>query len=124
MLDAVTLTRRALAVALGSSWHWLLAPQGTALPFGVYQSQDGGGRPLIYVGDLAWSGLIVLRACATSQAGAETLLASGAAALASLAAPAGYALRCRPERPIVIPPAGGIWYAAYLYRVDLTRSIP
>lgn len=129
--DAISLVRPALYAALcpltaayngHPRCYWLVAEQGAPLPLLVVQSQDGGGADASLLGLGGWAGLITVKALASSLAAAETLLAGVPAAMAALAAPEDFTIRATFVRPLVLPPADGVWQAGQIYRVQLYRS--
>lgn len=134
IIESLRLVRSAIRPALlalsnGAGVYWLQANEGAAYPFVVFQSQDGGGQDEHAVGALNWSGLITVKALAKAgngttnpQAAAEALMEAVAPGMASLSSPAGYVIGARHVRPIVLPPADGVWQAAHQWRVRLERT--
>jgi hypothetical protein len=118
--DAVPKIRTALYSALSpvGAAYWLQAPEGAALPFLVYQAQDGGGLDDPYLNSAGWSGLYTIRALAASPSAAETLLSGVPAAIAGLSV-SGYSSRVRFMRSLVLPPENGTHTAALVYEVEL-----
>lgn len=121
--SALEIVRTAVYTALDAlatnDVYWTQAPEGAALPLVIFQSQDAGGISVKNVGDLGWSGLITVRALATSQSAAESLMETIASGMESLSAPTGYTLTTEYERPIFIPPADGVWQTGHQWRVTL-----
>jgi hypothetical protein len=93
--------------------------QPVVLPYLIVQSQDNGGTAAKTVGELAWSGLVTVRALAAHLAYAEALIGVVAPGMASLRA-AGYSITVAYERPIVLPPQGGVWQAAHQWRIAIS----
>lgn len=127
ILDSLTLARfvivPALKVLSGSAGvYWTQAPQGTARPYVIVQSQDAGGVSVPRLGSQGWSGLITVKAIADSLQAAEALLAAVAPAMQSLSAPSGYDLSVTFVRPVAIPPDGAIWQAGLIWDVQLERE--
>ncbi len=120
--DAVPKVRTALYSALSpvGAAYWLQAPEGAALPFLVYQAQDGGGQDDSYLNSAGWSGLYTIRALANSPSAAETLLAGVPAALAGLTV-SGYSARARFVRSLVLPPDNGTHTAALVYEIEVLQ---
>jgi len=114
----------AIKVLAGSAGvYWTLAPQGTARPYCVLQSQDQGGISTPRLGSLGWSGLITVKAIADSLQAAETLLALVAPAMDGLSAPASYDLSVRFVRPLALPvDEDGVWQAGLIWEVILERE--
>jgi hypothetical protein len=129
IIPALEIVRKSIYTALDalttSGVYWLQSPESAALPLVIFQSQDLGGDSVKRVGDIAWSGLVTVRALATSQGAAETLMNAIAPGMASLAVPIaypGYTISTEYERPIVIPPADGVWQSSHQWRVTLGYS--
>lgn len=131
--SAIRLVRFAITPALvalagGRGVYWLQAPEGATLPYVIVQSQDAGGRAEPHLSALGWSGLITVKALAASngsgnaQANAETLMEAVAPGMDNLTAPALYDLSAIYERPIVVPPAEGVWQCGHVWRVTLERE--
>lgn len=131
--SAIRLVRFAIVPALaalsgGKGVYWLQAPEGTAFPFVVVQSQDAGGVSNPNLGSLGWTGLITVKALAdangsgNAQALAESLMEAVAPGMDNLTAPALYDLSVAYVRPVVIPPDSGVWQAAHIWRVNLERE--
>jgi hypothetical protein len=124
--EAIEKLRAAIYTALSplaapSGVYWLQAAQTATLPFVIMQSQDAGGKAVKHLGDYAWEGLVTVKALATSQSAAATLLAAVIPGMASLTS-SGYTFLVEHERPIVIPPdVNGVWQAAQLYRVGIYK---
>jgi hypothetical protein len=120
--DAIYILRKAIYEALdpltASGIFWFQAAQGAALPFAIYQSQDLGGSAEKAVGKVWWRGLVTLRALATSQSAAETLMTAIRPGMASLAF-TGYSIQATYDRPIVIPPDDGVWQTAHSFLVEI-----
>jgi hypothetical protein len=124
--NAVYLVRKAISDALDplttSPVSWAQADEDIEPPFVIYQSQDAGGRAEKRLNELGWSGLITVKAIATNQGAAETLMNAVAPGMASLSS-AGYTIGAEYERPIVIPPdESGRWTAAHQWRVYLEAA--
>jgi hypothetical protein len=133
IIESIRLVRFAIVPALaalagGKGVYWLQASEGTAYPFVIVQSQDGGGQDTRAVGAIAWSGLITVKALAkangsgNAQAEAEALMEQIAPGMANLSAQAGFVIGARHMRPIVLAPLDGVWQAAHLWRVTLERT--
>jgi hypothetical protein len=137
--DAITAALGAL-VPVGAAW-WDAAPASEKLvsrlraaitpltgvtPLAcayVAQHQDGGGRPVRYVADEGWAGLVVVRVLSATDAGARAGLALAVGAMAALSSPAGYALSARWDRPISVPrDPDGIYTRAGQWRVSIERT--
>ena len=103
--------------------YWTLAPQGTARPYCIIQSQDQGGISTPRLGSLGWSGLITVKAVADSLSAAETLLAAVAPAMGTLVAPTSYDLSVRFVRPLALPvDADNVWQAGLIFELQLERE--
>lgn len=113
--------KAALQPLTATGVYWQRADQGVALPYIVYQSQDLGGQAVGTVGELAWSGLVTVKALATNQSAAELLIAAVAPGMEALIY-AGYSISARYVRPVVIPPDGDTWQAAHQWRVGITGA--
>lgn len=133
IIEAIRLVRFAITPALaarsgGKGVYWLQAPEGTAYPFVVVQSQDNGGEGTPRLNSLGWSGLITVKTLAqtngsgNAQASAEALMEAVAPGMDNLTAPAGYDLSVAYDRPVVIPPLDGVWQCAHIWRVTLERE--
>ena len=132
--SAIQLVRFALVAALDplttAGVYWLQAPEGATLPYCIIQSQDLGGRAEPHLGALGWSGLITVKALASSQgsangntqAAAEAIMAAVAPGMDAIVAPTGYDIAVAYSRPIVVPPLSGIWQSGHLWRVILERE--
>lgn len=120
--DAVHIVRKAIFEALDplttAGVYWQRAAQGVALPFVVYQSQDGGGAADKRLNMLGWQGLFTIKALASSQSAAETLMLLVAPGMTSLSA-TGYSISAEYERPIVLPPDADVWQCCHQWRVFL-----
>ena len=113
---------RALTALTTRGVFWKQATQGYALPFVIYQSPDGGGRAEKSVGDLDWSGLIMVRALADNQSAAEQLMTAVAGGMAALSAP-GYTITVTYGQPRDLPiTPSGAWQAAHEWRISISRS--
>lgn len=126
IFDAIKLVRAAIFAALDplttAPVSWAQAPQGVDPPFVVYQSQDAGGRAEKHLNALGWSGLITVKAIATSQSAAETLMSAVAPGMNSLTS-VGYNIFAEYMQPIVIPPDDtGRWTTAHQWRVYLEAA--
>ena len=124
--NALNLVRKAIFEALDplttAPIYWQQAAQGQALPLVVYQSQDGGGSAEKHLNAIGWEGLITVKALASNQSAAETLINMVAPGMASLSS-TGYTVCAEYERPVVIPPdAAGVWQAAHQWRVYLEAA--
>ncbi|HEU4327381.1 MAG TPA: hypothetical protein VFS21_29860 [Roseiflexaceae bacterium] len=127
ILDAIELMRRAVAPALaagGGRVRWLVDDDPTGdLPVLVFQSQDAGGGQTETVGAIGWSGLVLIKGLGRNQNEAAAALAAALDGLATIAAPAGYAIRATPRRPgPPLPPVDGVWTASYLYKIEIERG--
>jgi len=127
ILDSITLVRFAVVPALkalsgAAGVYWTLAPQGTARPYVIVQSQDAGGVSVPRLGSLGWSGLITVKAVADSLQAAEALLALIAPGMQGLAAPTNYDLSVQFVRPVTIPPDCSVWQAGLIWDVQLERE--
>jgi hypothetical protein len=84
------------------------------------QHQDGGGQPSPFVGARFWTGLVLVKVFARTQASAQEGINQAHAAMLDMTSPAGYSLSARVERPIDLPreitPR-----RALLYRVTVRR---
>ncbi len=131
--SALRLVRFAIVPALsarsgGKGVYWLQAPENTAFPFVVVQSQDAGGLANPNLGSLGWTGLITVKTLANAngsgnaQALAESLMEAVAPGMDNLTAPAGFDLSVNYSRPVVIPPSEGVWQCAHVWRVNLERQ--
>lgn len=124
--SAIRLVRFSIVAALSArttrSVWWLQAPQTAVRPLLTAQSQDAGGRAERQIGALDWSGLIVVKAIADTLGAAEALMASVAPGMDALTTQAGYSITAIYDRPVVIPPDGGVWQAAHQWRVSINRS--
>lgn len=122
IFNAIYLVRNAVFDALDplttAGVYWQQAVQTATLPYVIYQSQDGGGSADKKLNALGWQGLVTVRALASSQSAAETLMTAVAPGMASLSA-SGYGIMAEYERPIVLPPANGVWQCCHQWRVFL-----
>ena len=120
--DAIHIVRRAVFEALDplttAGVYWQQAAQGAALPFVIYQSQDGGGSANKRLSNLGWQGLITVKALAANQSAAETLMLAVSPGMGALSA-TGYSISAEYERPIVLPPQDGVWQCCHQWRVFL-----
>ncbi len=112
---------QALAARTGRGVYWLEAPGTAVRPFVVFQSQDAGGRSERAIGDLGWSGLVVVKAIADTAGAAEQLMEAIAPGMDALATP-GYSISALHDKPIVIPPDGNVHQSAHQWRISLHRS--
>jgi hypothetical protein len=124
--DAIKLVRAAIFTALDPLTavpiYWQLAAEGVEPPFVVYFSQDNGGRAEKHLNALGWSGLVTVKAIATSQGAAETLMLAVAPGMANLAS-GGYLLMAEYMQPVVIPvDADGRWQCCHQWRVFLEAA--
>lgn len=126
LTEAIPVLRRAIAAALKPlaaphGVYWLQAQQGAARPFVIFQSQDGGGRDVTYLGDYAWEGLVTIKALADSQSAAETLLDVVLPGMGSLTT-TGYSFFVERVRPLVLSPdVDGVWQSCGIYRVGIYK---
>lgn len=132
LVDAMPAVRAALlgwlGPLVGGRAYWAQSPTpATARPLIVIQSQDGGGAPVPFVGQVGWGGLIVVRCIVDAAAGGlaaaealsrqvETAVPAGATLTVAAAS---YAATFTLDRPVAVPPAADAWTAALRYRVQL-----
>jgi hypothetical protein len=120
--NAITVLRFAVAAALtpltSAGVYWLRADQDVPLPYVIFQSQDLGGKAVERVGELSWEGLVTVRALASDQGAADTLMGAIVGGMATLSY-AGHTITARYVRPIVIPPDGDTWQSAHQWRVHI-----
>lgn len=126
IITAITIVRFAVVGALDplttAGVYWLEAPEGAVLPFVVCQSQDQGGRGEARLSSLGWSGLITVKALATTLSAAETLMAAVAPGMGALVAPTNYDMSVSYVRPVVLPPSDGIWQIGHQWLVSVERE--
>lgn len=129
LLDALPAVRTAMEGWYGplveGRAFWTQAPvAGTKRPLIVFQSQDGGGEPVPFIGAVGWSGLILVR-CIADRAAGGLASAEALRRLVAAATPAGatltvdaatYAATFTLDRPVAVPPAADAWTAALRYR--------
>ena len=111
---------------VGTVGQLLQLPAATSYRSRVYvaQHQDGGGMQDNRLASAGWSGLVVVR-CLSARADYAALgMALIVTALATLTAPAGYALHAQYDRPIAIPVVDTIATRAGQYRVTIRRWSP
>jgi hypothetical protein len=84
------------------------------------QHQDGGGAPSPFVGARFWTGLVLIKCFARLDTDARDGIALAHAAMLALAAPTGYAIFARLERPVDLP-REILPRRALLYRVSVRR---
>lgn len=122
---SVRLARNAIKAALQARTtrpvRWWRAFSSDTRPYVVIQSQDLGGRAEKRVGDIGWSGLIVVKAVGDLPDTAEQLMAAVAPGMEALSSP-GYTIRAEYDRPIALPPDGDTHSDAHQWRVSLHRS--
>lgn len=128
--SAIRLVRFCIVPALAAlasprGVYWLQAPEGTALPFVIVQSQDGGGQGEPSLSALGWSGLITVKTLANANGGgnaaatAEALMEAVAPGMEGLTPPVGYDLSVAYVRPIVVPPFEGVHQVGHVWRIRL-----
>jgi hypothetical protein len=100
--------------------YYQLAEQGAPLPFVVFQFQSDIGR-VDRIGGVGATALITLKALSDSASAARALLATAAPSLATLTA-TGYTLKARYVRSPIIPPIGGVYQSAHIYRLTIERN--
>lgn len=127
IITAVSLVRAMIVPALDALTPrpvgWWQAAQGSALPYIVCVSQDAGGVSTPRLNSQGWSGLITVKALATSIQAAEALYAAVAPGMASLVAPAGYDSSVRFVRPLALgPDTDNVWQACGIWEVLLERE--
>jgi len=123
ILDAMHILRTAIYQALdpltSAGVYWLQAQQSITLPYVIFQSQDGGGSSVKRIGDHGWSGLVTVRALATSQSAAEALYTTVAPGMDGLSY-VGYTIGVEFDRPLTIPPdVSGTWQTGGIWRVTI-----
>lgn len=74
----------------------------SAFPYGIYQSQDGGGKNDDYIGQNGWTGLITVRSIDTTQSGAWHKALLVAQALPTIDDPI-YDIQTTIKEPISLP---------------------
>lgn len=130
-IDAIPIVRAALYPKLAAieTTYWQQAERGAALPYLVFQSQDGGGDDASMLNLGGWSGLVTVKALSLSVeagggglAAAEALLSGVPTAFESLTQPSGYTIRAYLARPLTLPPLDDVHTAALIFRVDLYRT--
>jgi hypothetical protein len=128
ILDAeavlTTAIRDALAPLVGTyngrpKAYYQQAEQGAPLPYVVFQFQSDISR-MDWLSDTGATVLVTVKALAGSASAARTLLATVAPGMDSLT-DADYALTARYVRSPAIPPSGGVWQSAHIYRIRMER---
>lgn len=123
--SAITILRTAIVSALdlltARPVAWVEPLAADQLPYALAQSQDAGGASLTYIGAIDWTGLVVVRALATSLPAAEQLLDTLAPGMQTLSH-TGVAITTRYDRPLTIPPADGVYQAAHIWRVTISAQ--
>ena len=120
--DIETIIATAFATALsgvGVAAYYRLAPQGTALPYVVYQPQDAY-RPRDVVGNRFGSALILVKALHSTASGARSLLATAHTGIAAGLTYSGYTLAANYEQSPVLPWDGTVYQSGHIYRVTVT----
>lgn len=129
ILDAETILttaiRNALAPYAGSHQgrpkvYYQLAEQGAPRPLLVFQFQSNISR-LDYVGDVGATALVTVKAQADDPDSAAQLLSLAAPGMGALHY-GGYTITATYLRSPVLPPIGGIFQSAHLWRVTLERT--
>jgi hypothetical protein len=120
-----TAVRNALAPSVGTyqtrpKVYYQLAEQGAPRPLIVFQFQSDIGR-LDWVGDVGASALVTIKAQADDPDAAAELLADAAPGMNTLAY-SGYTLAAVYVRSPMIPPIGGVYQSAHIFRITITRS--
>lgn len=103
----------------GAGPYYRLAPQGTALPYGVFQYQTITG--VFHVGDQPSEADVLIKALAASPSVARTMLATMAAAMPNLAI-ANYSLSVQYQSSPTLPIDGNVWQVAHIYNIRLEAN--
>jgi hypothetical protein len=123
--NVIAILREALVAALdpltARPVRWVEPLQADELPYAISQSQDSGGAALEYVGAIDWTGLVTLRACATTLPAAEALMNSLAPGMEVLTH-AGVAITTKYNRPLTLPPVDGVYQAGHIWRVTISAQ--
>lgn len=122
---AITILRTALTQALGAlttqQVRWVEPLPDDLLPYVIAQSQDNGGAALNYVDEVAWSGLVTVKALATSLPAAEQLMNTVTPAMDVLSH-AGVAISSKYQRPLSLPSSDGVYQAGHIWRVTISAA--
>jgi hypothetical protein len=100
--------------------YYQLAEQGAPLPFVVFQFQSDIAR-INRIGDIGATTLVTVKALAESAADARSLLATAAPGMGNLEY-AGYTLSAVYLRSPILPPHGGVYQSAHIWRVAIERN--
>lgn len=94
-----------LATVYDGRLYASVGPATPTFPYGVYQSQDGGGLNADFIDQSGWQGLITFRSLATSleEAWDNIELLSDRLVGLSISGVAGYAISHKPEHPQWFP---------------------
>lgn len=111
----------ALDTLVAQRVYWLLAPEEAQLPCIVLHSQDAGGAGVPRIGSVDWSGLMAVRAFASTRQAAESIATNIIAAIPQTILVAPYTITSRLVRPIPIPPANMTHVAGWLYQVTVAQ---
>ena len=91
-----------IAPVFNGRLSWKVASKLTPIPYGVYQSQDGGGKNNDYIGQNGWEGLVTIRCMDTTLSGAYSKMFDVTSALDTLDHP-NYTIGATVIHPIELP---------------------